>query len=328
MKILYLHPSDKNLDYYNDYMSDLLLHGLREIFDDQVIDYPGCWYMYSDEILNREFDPKKLWGKGFTIKNTLNNFRNIDRDDIKKKIEKKYFDLIIYGSIRRSNLFIEDVINYNNNFIFIDGEDDNLVDEKYSKLGLYFKRELINKERNILPINFAIPKKKILKNIDTNPNNLLAPLIPGKLKTYIYHDEKSYYEMYRKSIFGITYKKAGWDCLRHYEILMNGCIPLFFNIKDCPKLTMTTIPKEQLLNIYNDFEKVLRLFNPLETYKKKFLSFEKLFHYLLSIMKDRKASSFIIENPDILEIKNGLLTYTKKNLTTENLAKYIIDNRT
>ena len=30
MKILYLHSSNQDKDHYNDYMSDLLLHGLRE----------------------------------------------------------------------------------------------------------------------------------------------------------------------------------------------------------------------------------------------------------------------------------------------------------
>ena len=38
--------------------------------------------------------------------------------------------------------------------------------------------------------------------------------------------------MYSNSIFAITNKKLGWDCLRHYEILMNGCVPLYLDIKD------------------------------------------------------------------------------------------------
>ncbi len=327
MKILYLHSSNEDKDHYNDYMSDLLLHGLRELYSDQVVDYPGCWYMYSDEILNRNYDKKKLWGKGFTIKNTLNNYKNIDRDDIKRKIQNKYFDLIIYGSIRRSNLFLDDVIKYNNKFLFVDGEDDNIEDKKYSQLGLYYKRELDNKKQNVLPISFAIPKDKILKEVDQKPNNLLAPLVPGKLKTYIYNNEKSYYEMYSKSIFAITNKKAGWDCLRHYEILMNGCIPLFLDLNSCPQSTMTTIPKKQLLEVFNNFEKVLSLYNPLKIYKKKFLSLRKIYNFLMNFTNDRDVSNFMSKNPNIIEIKHELLDYTKKNLTTENLAKYVLDNK-
>ena len=67
------------------------------------------------------------------------------------------------------------------------------------------------------------------------------------------------FKPYSNSIFAITNKKLGWDCLRHYEILMNGCIPLFLNIEDCPKLTLTTLPKDRLLNIYNTFHRILKL---------------------------------------------------------------------
>ena len=323
MKILFIH-SEGNNTHYNDYMSDLLLHGLRQLLGTQIIDYPGSWYMYSDEILNRQFDKNRLWGKGFTIKNTLNNYNSIDRTDIEKKIQNKYFDLIIYSSIRRSDLFLENVIKYNNKFLFIDGEDDNFIDERYSNSGLYFKRELKNDKSNLIPISFAVPKEKILKNINEKPDNLLAPLIPGKLSTYIYEDEKAYYNMYANSIFGITNKKLGWDSLRHYEILMNGCIPLFLNIEDCPKLTLTTLPKDRLLNIYNNFHRILQLYSPFKIYKKKFLSIKKILSYIPNIFKNKSASTFLRDNSKVLEIKNELLNYTRQKLTTESLAKYVL----
>ena len=323
MKILFIH-SEGNNTHYNDYMSDLLLHGLRQLLGTQIIDYPGSWYMYSDEILNRQFDKNRLWGKGFTIKNTLNNYNSIDRTDIEKKIQNKYFDLIIYSSIRRSDLFLENVIKYNNKFLFIDGEDDNFIDERYSNSGLYFKRELKNDKSNLIPISFAVPKEKILKNINEKPDNLLAPLIPGKLSTYIYEDEKAYYNMYANSIFGITNKKLGWDSLRHYEILMNGCIPLFLNIEDCPKLTLTTLPKDRLLNIYNNFHRILQLYSPFKIYKKKFLSIKKIFSYIPNMFKNKSAPTFLRDNSKVLEIKNELLNYTHQKLTTESLAKYVL----
>ena len=52
----------------------------------------------------------------------------------------------------------------------------------------------------------------------------------------------------------ITYKKTGWDCMRHYEILMNGCIPLFLDIESCPKKIMEDIPKQRLIEIKNRFQ--------------------------------------------------------------------------
>ena len=324
MKILYIHYI--NSDYYNDYMSDLLLHGLREIIGENLIDYPGCWYMYSDELKKRNYDQSKLWGKGFTTQNLLENYNTIDRENILNKIKNRYFDLVIYASIRRSCIFLDEVIKFNNKFIFIDGEDDNFIDSKFSNKSLYFKRELFNQTSAVLPINFAIPEKKIAKKIDTEPKNILAPLIPGRLKTYTYKKEKEYYQMYKKSIFALTYKKSGWDCLRHYEIMMNGCIPLFLQLEDCPEKTMTKLPKKKLLLLRNKFENILSYFNPLSIYKKKFLSYKKILHYLSTISFEKKnIESFIYKNPEIFDLKYDLLDYTKKNLTTKNLGKYIID---
>ena len=325
MKILYIHSADTDHEFYNDYMNDLLLHGLREIYGNDVIDYPGCWYLYNDEINKREFEEKRFWGKGFTIKNILKNFNSIDREDIKQKIKNKYFDLVIYGSIRRSDLFFDDIVKYNNKFIFIDGEDDNHIATKYSNQGLYFKRELLSKDRRVKPISFAIPKYKILKEIDYHPKNILAPLIPGRLNTYIYNNENSYYEMYKKSIFALTYKKAGWDCLRHYEILMNGCIPLFLNIENCPKNIITTLPKSKLIDLLNEFENIFSFYNPFKIFKKKHLTFQRIFKTLKFNFKSNNLENFIEENERVFELKKDLLDFTKKNLTTENLAKYTLD---
>ena len=234
MKILYLTSfSNENMA---DYLRDMTLHGLRKLFGEDVVDYPGCWTMYKDELDKRNFNSDKIWGKGFNIHGTLTNYNNINRSDIKKKIEKKFFDLVIFGSIRRSNKFLDEIIKYNNKFVFIDGEDDQFIDNKYSNKSLYFKRELLTKKKNLLPISFSVPKEKIIQEINNKPFFLIAPLIPGYKKTYNYNDEKSYNNMYKKSLFGITTEKAGWDCFRHYEILMNGCIPLFPNIKNCPEL--------------------------------------------------------------------------------------------
>ena len=70
MKILLIR-SEGNQTHINDFMSDLLLHGLRQLYGSEVVDYPGCWYMYSDEIKNRKYDINKIWGKGFTINSKL-----------------------------------------------------------------------------------------------------------------------------------------------------------------------------------------------------------------------------------------------------------------
>lgn len=95
----------------------------------------------------------------------------------------------------------------------------------------------------VYPISFSIPATKIVSTIPPK-TRLLAHIIPGDMRTYIYSNETDYYQGYRESWFALTCKKAGWDCMRHYEIIANGCIPLFLDIDQCPKNTMTTFPKE------------------------------------------------------------------------------------
>ena len=177
-----------------------------------------------------------------------------------------------------------------------------------------------------MPINFAIPKSKIINEADKNPKNLLAPLIPGKIGTYVYSDENSYYEMYKKSIFALTYKKAGWDSLRHYEILMNGCIPLFLDIKNCPSDTLTKLPKDKLIEILNEFSEILKFYNPLKIFKKKHLTFHRILS-LFSLKSEKNGLEiFLKDNEAIFEIKNNLLDFTKKRLTTEVLAKNTLES--
>ena len=117
---------------------------------------------------------------------------------------------------------------------------------------IYFNRilSLHNnfQHHNIFPISYSIPEE--LFTCSQKKTQLVADLIPGKLETYIYNDTDSYYAMYGRANFGITHKKYGWDCLRHYEILANNCIPQFKNLCQCPKNTMITFPK-RLIQLAN-----------------------------------------------------------------------------
>lgn len=137
----------------------------------------------------------------------------------------------------------------------------------------------------LFPIGFSIPECKIVKNVPEK-NKRLSDLIPGKLETYIYETEEDYYKEYQKSVFAITIKKGGWDCLRHYEILANGCIPYFVDIDNCPPVCMTLFPKDLVKEAMN-------------------------------------ASK--LDNFNHIEYTNKLLEYTRKNLTTVAMAKYILE---
>lgn len=147
----------------------------------------------------------------------------------------------------------------------------------------------------LFPITFSIPEEKIITYIPTK-TKLLANIIPGKLDTYIYDKEETYYNDYRESIFGITMKKAGWDCIRHYEIIANGCIPIFYDIENCPPNTLALLPKDLL-------------FEGIKLYSK---------------LKDK--TQFTEDDIHTYnELIYKLLDHTRKNLTTEKLANYILE---
>lgn len=101
----------------------------------------------------------------------------------------------------------------------------------------------------VYDISYSIPLEKITKDVP-HKSKWFATVVPGDLSTYIFNDETEYYNDYRESVFGYTKKKAGWDCLRHYEILANGCIPIFENIDDIPDGTMQIFPKDALKQFY------------------------------------------------------------------------------
>lgn len=145
-----------------------------------------------------------------------------------------------------------------------------------------------------IPLQFSIPEVKIVEEVPAK-KRAFAFIVPGDLKTYIYQREKDYYRGYREAYFGITCKKGGWDCLRHYEILANGCIPYFTDLELCDENTMKFLPRELIKEAMN-----------LEGVSYKHIDFEKF---------DRKKYD---------EIAKKLLAYTREHLTTKKMAEYIL----
>ena len=102
-------------------------------------------------------------------------------------------------------------------------------------------------------ITFSMPSNKIVTDIPFK-KKFLSSLIPGDGSTYIYKTEESYYNEYKQSLFATTFKKAGWDCMRHYEIIANGCIPYFPHIESCPEFSLYFFPKALIIKgnmLYN-----------------------------------------------------------------------------
>ena len=73
------------------------------------------------------------------------------------------------------------------------------------------------------------------------------------------------------------------------------------------------------------FEKILSSYNQFRIFKKKHLSFKRIFSAISFKSEQEKLNLFLKENEIIFSIKDDLLNFTKKNLTTEVLAKYTIN---
>ena len=147
----------------------------------------------------------------------------------------------------------------------------------------------------LFPINFAIPEEKICKDNNPIKTKIMSSLIPDDFSTYIYNNETDYYNEYKKSYFATTTKKSGWDCMRHYEILANGCIPYFIDIEKCPINTMTLLPKKKIIESNAFYNRIKN---------KNKLNEEDIYQYKI--------------------LKDELFNYTKMNLTTIHMAKYIL----
>ncbi len=279
MKILYLTRGD-----HVDYQDDCLLIGLRELFGADVVDYNKRTHNY---VSYNEEDAKKLYGMGMSVTRILPDIK-IDRTNITSKIKNKYFDYIVYGSIWRCNDYLREICNIysNNKIILVDGEDETNIHPSFGLNLPYFKRELIHNHERLFPISFSIPTIKV-DFVKTNKIRNKAICDPTDRSTYIYKNEKDYYQGYKEARFGNTMKKAGWDCMRHYEILANGCIPTI-DLNLCPEQTMTSFPKQLCIKVKEDLNNGL---DPTVVYEKYANEFEV--HLLANNTTKAEATKFV-----------------------------------
>lgn len=302
MKVLYIIAGN-----YPDYLCDCVLHGLYMLLGSGLTHTGDAYYMYKDKITEK--DRQTLYGSGFTLYATLPKYIN-DNTNIEDKIINHYFDFIIYGSVFRNMDYYDLVLKHYSTYdiAVMDGEDFNAISrlENFPESVLFFKRELQQTNRkNVHPISFSIPEEKIasIENIiKTQKDSLVKPRlfgenIYGDTTNYIYTKEEEYYKDYQQSFFGLTHKKAGWDCLRHYEILANFCVPYFPDIDDCPKNTMVNFPKDIIkqtnkLYLENKFgtEEYYKLLHQLFNYTKENLTTINSVKYILNLLTEHKKN--------------------------------------
>lgn len=293
-----------------EYMTDSLFHGLRSLFGPDVVDSQKLSHVYKGS--NRE----ALYGRGFTLYGLLEDIE-VDRTDIAAKVRSQYFDLIIVpvhcsaadtGKIHLVEQHVTSFAAYypRNKIAFIDTLDSPSI--QYRGLdgqAVYFKRELMD-HIEAESISYSIPKEKIVSEVPQKSQDF-ATCIPWHVSTYVFEQEEAYYADYQKSFFGYTCKKGGWDSLRHYEILANGCVPYFADLEKCPKKTLVGFPKALTL-LSRELEGIHSARNVIDG------SFQRghIDHSKFNLAQYEDFANF-------------LLTYTRTCLTTEQAAKRLID---
>ena len=98
---------------------------------------------------------------------------------------------------------------------------------------------------DVWPVSFSYPVDPL--PLVEKPATLVSPIIPGMPLTF--ENPEAYLATYQNSYFGVTHRKAGWDCFRHLEILASGAIPLMPDAESIPSYSMVHYPKRALRDV-------------------------------------------------------------------------------
>ena len=254
-------------DDREDYLSDGILHGLRQISSLEVIDYPkkSCLYKQTSNAPH-DFNVR---GGGFTLYGLLDDPCLIeDRQHIQQRLEQGWFDLVVVSNIwRQWGLLIQwkHLLRKTCKLAILDGDDDErfypnskarfkhfgpfrwLTDLISRKSTVYFKREWTTKTSRwpykctLKPLGFSIPDEKIVEILIEKKRLFPSHIVDKDVAKFVaaqtgyaFSSESDYRLNLAESRFGITTKRGGWECLRHYEIAASGTIPCFKELTNKP----------------------------------------------------------------------------------------------
>jgi hypothetical protein len=248
----------------SDYLSDTLAHGLRLVLGDRLVETPRRDPLYTD--FPAEWRARQ-YGRGFTLYSGSLEPIEIDRSDSRERLEAGEFDLLVVGDIWRCYGTIMELLPFAGHtpIAVLDGVDSEapvpyeprwwkrpscwLLPRPHRRAA-YFKRELTPRTtwfrsylanplarrppRSMRPISFGIPEHLVLDEVPSKTKDFPAHVVDaevaervGAASSYAFADEAAYYSDLRASRFGITTKRGGWDCMRHYELAASGCVLCF-----------------------------------------------------------------------------------------------------
>jgi hypothetical protein len=258
----------------DDYLSDSLFHGLRSVLGPRVVDFPKRdisyrSYPHVDRLYGHGFT---LYGlledEPIDRRLPIDRARQGDFDLIVFGDIWRYFGSFVelLPSLRDSRVAFLDGADYPAPYPY--GSAYWRVPQWWTlprahKRGTYFKRELtpatiqrrywflipgflaerLPFAKALRPIAFSIPEEKIVEAPPRKEKLLGAHVVDeevaarvGATSSRLFDRESDYYHDLQVSRFGVTTKRAGWDCLRHYEIAANGSVPCFRDLDRKPPL--------------------------------------------------------------------------------------------
>ena len=257
-----------------DYLQDSIIHGFKMLYGKDAVDYPCKEILYDDfiskgQIRGNGFTLYGLLpvavkpGFGIDVPKSLkeNQFDLVVFTSIYRQFELFYE---IAGLLLNSKCSVWIMDGEDSPFLFpylgkhLKKFFNAIKPHRYFR---YFKRELLPETlsgiyyrlpvswlskfdfpKNITPIAFSIPEEKIIQHLPakTKPftshivDNEVARNIYGLKEMGVFNKEEDYYLDIQSSMFGITTKRGGWDCLRHYEIAANGAVICFRELDQKP----------------------------------------------------------------------------------------------
>jgi hypothetical protein len=127
-------------------------------------------------------------------------------------------------------------------------------------------REMLPQPRTLRRISFGIPEAKIVKQLPAKKKDFakhivdpeVAARVPGSYTSYAFTSESEYFKDLQESRFGITTKRSGWDCLRHYEIACNGTVMCFRDLDLKPETCAPHGLSEKNTIIYKNADDLMK----------------------------------------------------------------------
>jgi hypothetical protein len=267
-RVLFLSPRRE------DYLADGVFHGLRQLLGDRVVDYPKHELMYSSSAGRSRIRGGGFSLYGLLEDIPMDRSRTIEEirwgefDLVLFANIKESFGLFVelIAELPRAQMAVLDGDDHPSLYPYRRAWWTRpqwwFLPRAHNRVP-YFKREFtpltyryrafkllpgavaarLPMLRGVRPTAFSIPEEKIFDE-ETERTQLFASDIVdpelkdcapiGKRDDYLFADEADYYADLRRSRFGITTKRGGWDCLRHYEIAANGAVPCFRDLDRKP----------------------------------------------------------------------------------------------